>query len=72
MVQLNNNYENVPTIADFSRGDVRDLSDIPEADQFSASLKCSCVRLVPYRFEITEPVSSHPLYTLSPLPWKCV
>eukprot|EP00099_Drosophila_melanogaster_P012633 NP_001286956.1 veloren, isoform D [Drosophila melanogaster] len=41
---------------DFSRGDVRDLSDIPEADQFSASLKCSCVRLVPYRFEITEPV----------------
>ncbi|XP_017121911.1 uncharacterized protein LOC108142509 isoform X3 [Drosophila elegans] len=41
---------------DFSRGDVTDLSDIAEPEKFSTSLSCSCVRLVPYKFEITEPV----------------
>ncbi|XP_017028788.1 sentrin-specific protease 6 isoform X3 [Drosophila kikkawai] len=42
---------------DFVRGDVTDLSDIPENDRFSMSVSCNCVRLVPYRYEITEPIT---------------
>ncbi|KPU78983.1 uncharacterized protein Dana_GF10888, isoform B [Drosophila ananassae] len=41
---------------DFTRGDVLDLSDVQEAEKFSTSLICCSVRLVPYRFDVTEPI----------------
>ncbi|XP_026847514.1 uncharacterized protein LOC6601672 isoform X3 [Drosophila persimilis] len=42
---------------DFVRGDVMDLSDVPKSEQFSTAITCSCVRLIPYRFETIEPVT---------------
>ncbi|KAH8305212.1 hypothetical protein KR018_003245 [Drosophila ironensis] len=45
-----------PLYKDFTRGDVLDLSDLQESEKFSTSLTCTCVRLVSYKFEVTEPV----------------
>ncbi|XP_022215278.2 uncharacterized protein LOC111069497 isoform X2 [Drosophila obscura] len=42
---------------DFVRGDVMDLTDVPESEQFSTPITCSCVRLMPYRFDTIEPVT---------------
>ncbi|XP_064547590.1 sentrin-specific protease 6 isoform X3 [Drosophila montana] len=42
---------------DFVRGDVTDLSDMPDGETFTTELTCKCLRLMPYRFMITEPVT---------------
>ncbi|BFF98975.1 uncharacterized protein DMAD_06991 [Drosophila madeirensis] len=46
-----------PLYRDFVRGDVMDLSDVPANEQFSTPITCSCVRLIPYRFDTIEPVT---------------
>ncbi|KRF98934.1 uncharacterized protein Dwil_GK12576 [Drosophila willistoni] len=42
---------------DFVRGDVTDLKDIDEPEQFSTSLTCNCVRFMSMRFEVIEPIT---------------
>ncbi|XP_032598837.1 uncharacterized protein LOC6557562 isoform X2 [Drosophila grimshawi] len=42
---------------DFVRGDVMDLSDLTDGESFTTELPCKCMRLMPYRFQITEPVA---------------
>ncbi|XP_060664441.1 uncharacterized protein LOC132797032 [Drosophila nasuta] len=41
---------------DFVRGDVTDQSDAAQGEAFTTKLSCKCLRLFPYRFEVTEPV----------------
>ncbi|XP_017863621.1 PREDICTED: sentrin-specific protease 6 isoform X3 [Drosophila arizonae] len=41
---------------DFVRGDVTDLADLPEGETFTTELTCKCLRLMPYRFMVTEPI----------------
>ncbi|XP_034480938.1 sentrin-specific protease 6 isoform X3 [Drosophila innubila] len=42
---------------DFVRGDVTDQSDTAEGEAFTTELTCKCLRLMPYRFHLTEPIS---------------
>ncbi|XP_062138169.1 sentrin-specific protease 6-like isoform X2 [Drosophila sulfurigaster albostrigata] len=41
---------------DFVRGDVTDQADTAQGEAFTTELSCKCLRLFPYRFEVTEPV----------------
>ncbi|XP_062135947.1 sentrin-specific protease 6 isoform X2 [Drosophila sulfurigaster albostrigata] len=41
---------------DFVRGDVTDQTDAAQGEAFTTELNCKCLRLFPYRFEVTEPV----------------
>lgn len=53
------NCSSFNNIADFVRGDVTDQSDASEGESFTTELTCKCLRLMPYRFQTTEPVSDY-------------
>jgi len=47
-------------IADFVRGDVTDQSDVADSEAFTTDLTCKSLRLMRYRFQVTEPVGVNP------------
>lgn len=53
------NCSSFNNFADFVRGDVTDQSDASEGESFTTELTCKCLRLMPYRFQTTEPVSEY-------------
>lgn len=53
------NYSSLNNFVDFVRGDVTDQSDASEGESFTTELTCKCLRLMPYRFQTTEPVSEY-------------